>query len=199
MQSDVQIIFETMAGGPLPSWGRLANELAPAVFQPGDFVFRQGEPNGRVYVVRAGFFKLFYLSEDGKEKTKSFIPGNGLFASISSFESRGKCTFSAVAMEKSDVVSFEYSKIVSLFDTDPAMERVARRFFQELSARKEKREYELLVLSAEKRYQSFITENPALAKRLSQIEIAKYIGITPVALSRIRARMQSSATRRRQS
>ena len=53
---------------------------------------------------------------------------------------------------------------------------------------KEQREYEFLQLSAEERYRLVCEQFPSLVQHIPQHQIASYIGITPVALSRIRGR-----------
>lgn len=55
--------------------------------------------------------------------------------------------------------------------------------------RKEDREEALLCASAEDNYRRFLTTNDKLAQRLPQGDIARYLGITPIAFSRIKKRM----------
>jgi CRP-like cAMP-binding protein len=50
----------------------------------------------------------------------------------------------------------------------------------------ERREAALLTLGAKDRYLQFIADYPGLEARVRQYDIASYLGITPVALSRIR-------------
>jgi CRP-like cAMP-binding protein len=57
-----------------------------------------------------------------------------------------------------------------------------------LALKKERREYEFLCLSAEKRYRLLLENMPDLLKKITQNDIARYLGITPVALSRIKNR-----------
>jgi hypothetical protein len=51
---------------------------------------------------------------------------------------------------------------------------------------KEAREREFLLFDAKARYRSFLSTYPGLEKRVKQHLIASYLGITPVALSRVR-------------
>lgn len=60
--------------------------------------------------------------------------------------------------------------------------------------KKEARERELLILNAVERYRVFLREYPDLEKRIKQHMIASYLGITPVALSRIRKEISSAHT-----
>lgn len=62
-------------------------------------------------------------------------------------------------------------------------------FLLALAMKKEQREYEFLCLSAAERYLLFCQREAELVPRLSQLDIARYLGITPVALSRIRRRL----------
>jgi len=62
-------------------------------------------------------------------------------------------------------------------------------FTQWLGLKKEIREYRLLCLSAEEAYKDFLQMNPKLLERLTQVDIARYLGITPIALSRIKKRL----------
>lgn len=62
-------------------------------------------------------------------------------------------------------------------------------FLLGFAMKQERREMELLSLSAEDRYRLLIERSPELLDRVKQKDIARYLGITPVALSRIRKRM----------
>ena len=48
---------------------------------------------------------------------------------------------------------------------------------------------EFLLLDAESRYKIFLEEYPTLENRIKQHMIASYLGITPIALSRIKKKM----------
>ena len=50
------------------------------------------------------------------------------------------------------------------------------------------------MLSPVQRYRLFLDEEPALAARIPQKDLALYLGITPVALSRIRGRLNRAGT-----
>jgi hypothetical protein len=52
--------------------------------------------------------------------------------------------------------------------------------------KKERREYELLCLPAEARYRALLERQPNIYESITQNDIARYPGITPVALSRIK-------------
>lgn len=56
---------------------------------------------------------------------------------------------------------------------------------------KERRETEFLTESAEVRYRMLFDSSPELFDKVTQKDIARYLGITPVALTRIRNRSRA--------
>jgi CRP-like cAMP-binding protein len=69
---------------------------------------------------------------------------------------------------------------------------VVRRALLIFARRKEKREREreLLTLRPEQRYRAFMAETPGLEERIPQRDLARHLGLTPVGLNRIVARVK---------
>lgn len=158
----------------------------------GEFLVRQGEPAPNLYFVHKGLVKMFYITAEGKEFVKSFIAEGQLTGSLSALMEGGESTFSIVCLEP---VAAEYvpaDVFADLVEGDVGMLRCGYRLFQTLALKKEMREFGFLCLTPEERYRRFMDENPHLAARVTQADIARYLGITPVALSRIRSRIKAS-------
>ena len=78
-----------------------------------------------------------------------------------------------------------------LTDHYPVWQKAIRQLLEWHIVRKELRERELLTMSPEARYQSFLKTYPNVAARIQLKEVAQYLGVTAEALSRIRKRMQA--------
>jgi CRP-like cAMP-binding protein len=182
-------VLEHLAGGPLPEWESFAAQVQPRSVAAGDALFSSDVPWPWLCVVRSGLFKLVYLRADGSERIKSFIAEGGFFASLAALVPGGRTSFAAVALQTSVVEPLSYPQILQLGERHLIWQKALRAGIQHYGARKEKRERELLMLSPEERYRLFLQEEPTLAARVAQQDIALYLGITPVALSRIRGRM----------
>ena len=157
-------------------------------FAKGETVFAQGEVCPKVYLIRSGVVKLSYLTLEGKELIKSFVAEGGTFGSLFSQLCQGPSTYSAIALEALTVETVDYSLLEQLATSNAQMQNLLVGFFQQLALKKEIREYELLCLSAGERYQNFCREFPNLVTRIKQADLALYLGITPIALSRIKNR-----------
>lgn len=185
-----------LAGGPLPEWEGFAATIRLRRFAAGDTLFAADVPWPWLNVVREGLVKLVYLRADGSERIKSFIPAGGFFASLAGLAPGGVTTFSAVAMAPGAIEQLSYPRILALGERHLAWQKALRAGIEHYGARKEKRERELLMLKPEQRYRAFLDESPELAAQLPLKDLALYLGITPVALSRIRGRLAMSGARK---
>lgn len=159
------------------------------VKQPGEHLFRQGDQNSSLYNVRSGMLKAYYLSADGKENIKSFIfPGDNI-ASLTACHAGQACTFSLVCMKHCELSAVEFSSLYKASRADPDISAAIVDVLLSFGMKKETREYELLCLSAEERYRRLLKSAPGIADLVTQNEIARYLGITPVGLSRIKKRV----------
>ncbi|MBX3625213.1 MAG: Crp/Fnr family transcriptional regulator [Rhizobacter sp.] len=188
-----QPLLEHLAGGPLPEWATFAAEVQPRTLAAGEALFESDVPWPWLCIVQRGLVKLAYLREDGSERIKSFIHEGGFFASLAALAPGGRTSFTAVALEPCVVEPLSYPRILALGERHLAWQKALRAGIEHYGVRKEKRERELLMLSPEQRYRLFLHESPSLVKRVAQQDIALYLGITPVALSRIRGRMARGA------
>ncbi|MCU7918237.1 MAG: Crp/Fnr family transcriptional regulator [Candidatus Thiodiazotropha sp. (ex Epidulcina cf. delphinae)] len=153
-------------------------------------LLNQGDVCPEIYFLRSGLVKLCYHTLDGKEYIKSFIKEGGMFGSLNSVLNNAGSTFSAIALEDSIVDAVAYTRLLNLLSKYPQLHTASLNFFQQLALKKEMREYELLCLSAQQRYEKFCREEAALMHRIKQTDLASYLGITPVALSRMKNKSQ---------
>jgi CRP-like cAMP-binding protein len=146
----------------------------------------QGGPAPFLFVLEAGLVKLAYATPDGSERIKSFIVDVGLFGpGLGDEEGR----FSAITLEPSTTVALPTGWLLARLAESETLQQAQRRFEAWVRGRKEAREQALLCDSAETRYHNFLRHEPALARRLQQADIARYIGVTPIAFSRIKRRL----------
>lgn len=160
-------------------------------FPKGSFLFRQGERVGNLFLIHSGLVKAFYQMIDGKEFIKSFISEGEFIASMQAVVEGDSCSFSLLSLEDTHVLEVPRQTLLELMSGDADTARVVNKMLLALAMKKERREYELLCMTPESRYLAFCEREPQLVERLSQIDIARYLGVTPVGLSRIRRRLRS--------
>ena len=160
----------------------------------GEHIFVQGEVCRDIFCMNHGLVKLYYNTLEGKEWIKSFIADRAILGSRTSQELGLPSPFSAMCLEDTQFVRFPYQLFEKVCFSDLEMAKAIFHFTQLLGLKKELREYQLLCLTAEEAYVEFLRANPGLSERLTQIDIARYLGITPIALSRIKSRVNQPGT-----
>lgn len=137
--------------------------------------------------VLSGGLREYYVLEDGNERTKGFnLPGE-FGGSLSDLLSDRPSRVWITAEAPTALVCTPWEIYDRLSHDRPAWSAFARRFAETLYLIKVEREFELLALDAARRYARAKQRWPMLEAVFSQKDIASYVGVTPVHLSRLRA------------
>ena len=160
-------------------------------FDKGDVIFSQGGDSDSLYYIRAGLLKAYYVTASGKEYVKSFLKEADVIGNLTALMSDDRCSFTLICLEPSSLVQVSFGDLLKLAKVDLAVANEIITLLTGLAMKKERREYEFLCLSAEERLRILEETTPEILERVTQNDIARYLGITPVALSRIRSRKQT--------
>lgn len=186
-------VFEVLAGGPLPDWEAFERYISLARAGAGTTIFDHGDETRDLFLVRSGLVKLVYLRADGSEWIKSFIEEGMSFSSISSIAGVGPAPFGALAIEDCVLERLPIAEILRRADEDPAWSRAVRNALVDFALRKEERECVFLTMKPPERYRHLKTTRPGLFGRVPQKDLAAFLGVTPVGLSRIAGRARARA------
>jgi CRP-like cAMP-binding protein len=184
-----------MLDAGLRRWGAVPGaELAKAhgVFQPRRVPARSllqsaGEPVEHVSFILRGLTRMFYVSEGGVERTKGFRAEGELVCSYAAALRDAPSQQFIEALEPCELLTAHRPAFARLCAGHPAWAAVLGAMTERLFLDEERRHRALLTEDAPTRYSAFVTERPDLAARLTQRQIAAYVGVSPEALSRIRA------------
>jgi CRP-like cAMP-binding protein len=182
---------EKLVSIPQDEWECFVQRLSERTFEKNDFLVRAGEVASNFYFIAKGLVRFFYSTEAGKEFNKHFAMENGYAGSFQSLVLHEPCGFFIQALERTETIVLPNQVLNEFYDRHPCWERIGRRNAENLAMIKEMREKEFLLDSLETRYRRFLKEYPGLADRIPQYHIASYLGVTDVALSRIRKKLKS--------
>lgn len=149
-----------------------------------------GEHARDIAFVTEGVLREYFITEEGKEFNKAFVGAGTLTGSLYDLLSGLPSTASIQALTPVRMYRAPFQSFRALFDIHPCCERFGRLFAERLFIKKAKREYELMCLDATARYRLLLQQFPELENLVAQYHIASYLGITPVALSRIRKELR---------
>lgn len=158
-------------------------------FAAGAHVIEAGDIVTELHFLLTGIARYYYLTPDGKEFNKSFARCGQTLSSVSSLVTGTPSPFFIQALEPCECLSIRYADLTSLCERCGEWEGLCRRLLEQLVIKKERREADFLLLSAAERYKKYLLEFADIADRIPHYHVASYLGITDVALSRIRKRL----------
>ena len=168
------------------TWERIEPLFSEKTLTKGEYFIREGETAKQIGFLSSGIIRAFYRNEEGLEYNKHFFIQSNIVGGYSSLVTAMPNKINQQALTDCKILVAQYSEITKLYDTYPDFERVGRKLAEFYFVQKEKREIEIVLLDADKRYLIFREEYPQLEQLIPQYQIASYLGITPTQLSRIR-------------
>lgn len=184
-----QSALESQVSIPESEWEYFVPHLGERRFAKNDYLIRAGDVAKNFYFIVEGLVRFFYSTAEGKEFNKSFAREDGYAGSFHSLILQAPCPFFIQALETTDTLVLPNQLLRELYGRHACWERLGRRNAENLVLLKEAREKELLLDSLETRYSRFLKEYPGLVDRIPQYHIASFLGVTNVALSRIRRKI----------
>ncbi len=154
-------------------------------YEKGEYVLKHGEICRHLLFVKSGLVKLSSL-KDGSEFIMRFFPENSLFTQIDSFSKQQASIYSILALENSEIIVVNYTDLNALVKKHHCIETLYRKLMVNASINMMMRISEMLEDRPEQRYRNFLEDQKHLINRISLGDLARYIGISQVSLSRIR-------------
>ncbi|SFN36911.1 cAMP-binding domain of CRP or a regulatory subunit of cAMP-dependent protein kinases [Chryseobacterium oleae] len=136
--------------------------------------------------VAKGCFKVYYLNEGGSEQTLYFAVKGWWITDIDSLINDVPSILNIEALEDSEVLMISKKDKEMLYEDMPQIEKLFRIMNQQSSVALQRRILSLTGKTADKRYLEFLEKYPGLEQRLTQQQVASYLGITHEFLSKIR-------------
>ena len=153
------------------------------------FLLKEGEICDFEAFILKGCIRTYYLDKEGVETILLFAVEEWWVSDIISFSERVPSNLFIETIEDSELLSIDYAGKTRLFDKIPAFERMFRLLLQRSLGVLQQRFYASVSQTAEERYRQFLDRYPQVAQRVPQHQIARYIGVSPEFLSKIRSAM----------
>ena len=151
-------------------------------------ILKAGKIAREVYLVIEGCLRLYY-EKDGEDLSAYFFT-DGMFAgAYDSFTSQQPSRHFIEAIEDSTILAIPYKEWISLYSEIPWMNEFVRKVIEQRFIALHQLFTSYILDSPEERYIHLLKNHPDLINRVPQHQLATFLGITPVSLSRIRNRV----------
>ncbi len=156
------------------------------------FILREGDICRHNTFVVEGCFKMYMPDPNGKEHNLQFAIENWWIGDIGSFHSEIPSKLYIEALENSVILQISREDQLKLFVDYPKFNRIFRVLAENAMLSLQNRILQIISSTAEERYVDFLRRYPQLFNRISNVQIASYLGVTPEFLSTIRKKLVKS-------
>ncbi len=155
------------------------------------FILQEGDVCKHYTFIVRGCFKMYKADNKGNEHNLQFSTEDGWIGDMGSFYSGKKSELYIEAMEPSIILQIAKDDLFFLFTHYPKFNVKFRILVENAFIRLQQRVLQNISSTAEERYVDFMANYPNLFNRISNVQIASYLGITPEFLSKIRRELAS--------
>lgn len=153
------------------------------------YLLKQGDICRTENFIVKGCFRVYGIDENGIEHIVMFGIENWWISDLYSFLTQAPADYFIEALEDSEILQITKENLEKLYQKVPKFERFFRIILQNAFVAQQNRIRQNLSSSAEERYLDFIKRYPQVEQRVSQKQVAAYLGITAVFLSMLRRKL----------
>lgn len=165
------------------------NLFQQQVIKKKSFLLREGEVCRFEGFVTKGLFRVYHIDQNGFEQILYFAIENWWVTDIDSFTNEKPSQLYIEALEDSTVLLISKKNKEFAYANLPQIEKLFRVMTQKTHVALQRRMIDNLSKTADQRYLDFMEKYPTIYSRLTNLQIAAYLGISHEFLSKIRKKL----------
>jgi len=155
-------------------------------FRKHQYILQQGELSRVESFIVNGLTRTYEVDEKGQEHILQFGMEDWWIGDMYSFLSGKPSAFNIDCLEDTEVLQITKSNLEQLYGEVPKMNQYFRLLLEKALISTNQRIIASLRKTAAERYLEFLEKYPFINQRVSNHQIASFLGITPQSLSRVR-------------
>lgn len=148
-----------------------------------------GEIANSTYFVNSGILRSFTINDNIIEHVLHFACEGWWIGDMYSYISQKPGNLFIEVLEDAELAIISKENHENLYHQIPKLERFFRILAENSLVSHQERLMDNLSLTAEERYEKFCSKYPSLIQKVSQKNVASYIGVTPEFFSKMKSKM----------
>lgn len=156
------------------------------LYRKRQYVLQEGDVCTQFNFVVRGCLRTYNVDKKGNLHILQFGTENNWINDLGSFHGMIPSNLNIDALEDTVVLQISLEDLISLYKQSPVFDRIFRVLIENGYIHLQERLLQNISSTAEERYEAFLERYPHLINRISQVQIAAFMGVTPEFLSRLR-------------
>lgn len=172
------------------TFGELQKISKFKVIQANTSLAKPGEVASKIYLLVSGIMRVYLSDESGKEYNKNFFIPPCFVGSYTSLIKGEPSKLTYKTLTECKVYEIDFNQFTQLCKTNLEISNLYNKILEKIFMSYEERQLELISMNAKQRYLQLRQRMPNIDTIIPQYQIASYLSITPVQLSRIRKKLK---------
>lgn len=171
------------------SWGHeeiLPFEISINTYPKDTCIISPGDIENKINFLVSGIVETKIVKSNGNERITEFFFPNHFFCSLSSFLTQNPTDVVMTCLTDCTIESISYDDYHKVLDKSLVANKLGREIAEQSYLLRIKREKDMLMKTASERYLDLMRNRPEIFQEIPLAKIAKYLGIDPRSLSRVR-------------
>lgn len=141
-----------------------------------------------IFFIQKGVLKTYFIDENNKEAINGIAIDNNFCTSVSSFVNQIPSSEIIEALEDTILIAISFSNFKILTDRYPVYKDIYVKILEDYLTFMTWRIESVMLMDSVERYNTLMRIYPKLFLRVSNHDMAKYLGMSPETLSRIKSK-----------
>lgn len=167
-------------------WSILEEKFTLRKILKNEFFIREGNSFNFEAFVANGCFQVYHINEKANKHVIYFASEDYWLIDPSSFNTKKVSRLNIQAIENSEILTLTLQDKNEILEKIPALEKYYRQLLEAIYEHSHVGMINRSGKTAKEKYIDFMEENQHLKNRLSNVNIANYLDLTPEIISRVR-------------
>ncbi len=165
----------------------LSKAIKTSRFKKGETLFEEGKHCNKLFFIKEGLARIYFVNEDGKDITEWFVPENNFATPVRGFISNEESETTCELLEDAIVSELKYDDLIYFLNHDHELAKISFFTLYNITSSCITLIRNLKFQPVKEKYNAMTELFPSVLYRAPAMHIASYLGTTPETLSRIRA------------
>lgn len=157
------------------------------VLKKNEVIVNEGElPTSGICMLISGIMRAYMNAENGKQHNKKIFAPRSFVGGLTAIITNTPSRLTYEALTKCEIFEIDFKAFLELCKKDIKISNLYNHILEKIFIEYEQRSLELMSMDATERYLELRKRIPHIDDLIPQFQIASFLSITPVQLSRIR-------------